>query len=56
MRKVDASPDEHLASFPDGIREQMVELDRLISASFAGRSRTLWESVFWGGTDQHIIG
>ncbi|MEX0756402.1 MAG: DUF1801 domain-containing protein [Acidimicrobiia bacterium] len=56
MKKVSTSPDEHLASFPDGIREQMIELDQLISASFAGRSRTVWEGVFWGGSDQHIIG
>src|SRR5690606_11771355 len=23
---------------------------------FEGRSRTVWDGVFWGGTDQHIIG
>lgn len=56
MRKVETPPDEYLASFPDGIRGQMIELDHLISESFAGRTRTVWEGVFWGGTDQHIIG
>lgn len=56
MKRVGTPPDEHLASFPDGIRDQMIELDRLIAASFAERSRTVWEGVFWGGTDQAIIG
>lgn len=56
MRKVDLSPDEHIASFPDEIRGQYAQLDDLISGIFAGRTRTVWEGVFWGGTDQHIIG
>lgn len=56
MRKVDLSPDEHIASFPEEIGTQYAALDDLISGAFAGRSRTVWEGVFWGGTDQHIIG
>lgn len=56
MRKVDLSPDDHIASFPDEIREQYARLDDLISGIFAGRTRTVWEGVFWGGTEQHIIG
>ncbi|HSJ29215.1 MAG TPA: hypothetical protein VLB67_13485 [Acidimicrobiia bacterium] len=56
MRKVDLSPDDHIAAFPDEIGRTMSELDTLISDIFEGRSRTVWEGVFWGGTDQHIIG
>lgn len=56
MRKVDLSPDEHIASFPEEVRTQYAELDQLISAAFTGRSRTVWAGVFWGGTEQHIIG
>ena len=56
MRKTELDPDDHIASFPSEIGQQYAELDGLISAAFAGRSRTVWEGVFWGGTDQHIIG
>ena len=34
----------------------MQRLDRLLSRIMKGRSRTLWEGVFWGGTAQTIIG
>lgn len=50
------TPDQHIATLPDGIREDVEALDQEISAAMAGRERVLWESVFWGGTEQHIIG
>lgn len=34
----------------------MQRLDDLIVGVFSGQSRTLWEGVFWGGTEQTIIG
>lgn len=34
----------------------MTTLDQLIVNALPGRRRDLWEGVFWGGTDQHIIG
>ena len=56
MQKIATSPDEHLAAF-DGVEgETMAALDAIISRALAGRSRTVWEGTFWGGTEQHIIG
>jgi hypothetical protein len=56
MQKVETSPDDHLAEFPDGVRETMLELDRLITEAMPGRSRDVWSGTFWGGTEQHIVG
>lgn len=56
MQKVDTAPDDHLASFPDDVRETMIELDRLITEAMPNTSRVVWSGTFWGGTEQHIIG
>jgi hypothetical protein len=56
MDKVDTPPDEILASFPDVVRETMVEVDALIRSCLPGRSRSVWEGTFWGGTEQRILG
>jgi Domain of unknown function (DU1801) len=50
------SPDAHIASLPDGVREDIANLDALISEVMAGEERVLWEGKFWGGTQQRIIG
>jgi Domain of unknown function (DU1801) len=50
------SPDEHIASLPDGVREDFATLDGRISDVMAGEERVLWEGKFWGGTQQQIIG
>ncbi len=56
MERSDQSPDDFLASIDDSRREAMVSLDATITAAMPDRSRTLWRGVFWGGTDQSIIG
>lgn len=56
MHKVSENPDAHIKSLPDGIREDVAELDTLIRSKLKGRSRTLWKGVFWGGSQQTIIG
>lgn len=56
MEKSRKSVDRHLADLPEAVRPDLIELDRLISESMPGASRTLWEGRFWGGTDQQIIG
>jgi hypothetical protein len=38
---------------PDG---SMARLDAVITAALPGATRQLWQGVFWGGTDQSIIG
>jgi Domain of unknown function (DU1801) len=55
MEKTHKDPDAHLASLPAGVREDMERLDALITEAMPGRSRTLWEGTFWGGSEQQII-
>jgi hypothetical protein len=56
MRKSNTTPEEYLDSLPEDVRQPMLLLDGLISTSLAGRARDVWEGVFWGGTEQRIIG
>ncbi len=56
MERVDTSPDQMLAELAEDVRDDMEALDRIISEAMPGRTRELWEGVFWGGTEQRIIG
>ena len=56
MDRSTTSADEHIASLPDGVREDIAALDAAISGVMAGEERVLWEGKFWGGTQQRIIG
>jgi hypothetical protein len=48
--------DEYLASLDGPDRVRVRALDAIIGEVFAGVTRELWEGVFWGGTEQQIIG
>ena len=41
------------ANDPDG---SLAILDQVITEALPGAARVLWQGVFWGGTDQSIIG
>lgn len=56
VERTSRSPEEFLAGLPEQARPEMVRLDGLIQQAMPGRSRVLWEGVFWGGTWQQIIG
>lgn len=56
MQKTDRNPDDFLASLPDDVRGDITALDTLISDMLEGQTRVLWEGVFWGGSEQEIIG
>lgn len=57
MEIVDKAPSEFLAAIEDpDTRASMIELDGLIQSCLPGRERKLWEGVFWGGTEQSIVG
>lgn len=56
MQRVERTPDDYLASLTGELAADMRALDRLVTSRLVGRSRSLWEGVFWGGTDQTIIG
>jgi len=56
VEKVDTPPDAFLASLSDDVRPTLTELDAVIRTCLPGRSRTVWEGTFWGGTEQRIVG
>jgi Domain of unknown function (DU1801) len=56
MQRSTTTPDEHIASLPDGTREDVAILDAAIVRAMPGEERVLWEGRFWGGSDQQIIG
>lgn len=48
--------DEFLATLDGPDADSMRALDAIIAEVFAGVTRELWEGIFWGGTEQQIIG
>jgi hypothetical protein len=56
MEKSAASVAEFIESLPEDRRADVALLDRLISERMPEAERVLWEGVFWGGTQQRIIG
>lgn len=56
MEIVDTDPDDHLTSLDDDARAVMSAVDRVLTAAMPTRRRVLWEGVFWGGTEQSVIG
>lgn len=56
MQRSDTPPDDHLASLPDAVRDDMTRLDAAISRVMHGLDRVVWEGKFWGGSEQRIIG
>jgi hypothetical protein len=56
MERTDTDPDQFIDSLPPETGDDMRRLDRVISEVMADETRALWEGVFWGGSDQTIIG
>lgn len=56
MERTGADVDAFIAGLPDARRDDMAALDTLIRTHLGSRERELWEGVFWGGTEQQIIG
>ena len=56
MERTNRSPDAHIASLPDGVRDDIAVLDAQIARIFDGHERVMWEGPMWGGTEQRIIG
>ncbi len=54
VQPVSTPVEEFLASSdPDG---SLTAIDAVIAAALPNGTRVLWQGVFWGGTDQTIIG
>jgi hypothetical protein len=56
MKTTTDNIDEYLARLPESVRSDMTTLDKAITKTMSNTSRTLWRGVFWGGTEQAIIG
>ncbi len=56
MERTGTYVDEFLASLEGERGDAMRALDARIAAAFDGLERVLWEGVFWGGTEQRIVG
>ena len=56
MQPSSTDPTEFLSALEDQRRADLEVLDELLVNAMPGRERTLWEGVFWGGTEQSIIG
>ena len=56
MQKTKTNPNDYIASLTEDKREDINKLDELISKVMAGKSRVMWEGVFWSGSEQKIIG
>ena len=56
MKQVESSPDDYIASQASDIRTVLEEFHTLIRAALPDRDCCMWEGVFWGGSEQRIIG
>ena len=56
MKPVEFSPDNYIASQDPDIRGVLEELHTRIKTALPGRDCCMWEGVFWGGSEQQIIG
>ena len=56
MQITSRNVDTFLTELPEPARADMLALDDLIADIFSNAPRVMWEGVFWGGTEQSIIG
>ena len=56
MERVESSPNDYIASQAPDIRAVLEELHTLIRTALPDRGCCMWEGVFWGGSEQQIIG
>ena len=56
MKRVESSPDDYIASQVPEIRGVLEKLHALIKKALPDQDCCLWEGVFWGGSQQQIIG
>ena len=56
MERVETSPDDYIAIQGSDIRTVLEQLHTLIKTALPDRDCCMWEGVFWGGSEQRIIG
>ena len=56
MERVETSPEDYIASQEPEIEAVLDKLHALIQKALPDTDICLWEGVFWGGSEQRIIG
>ncbi len=56
MERVETLPEEYIESQEQEIKTVLQELHTLIKTALPGEDTCMWEGVFWGGSEQRIIG
>lgn len=56
MERTDRNVDDFIGSLPDDARNDISAIDGVIAEVMSGLPRVLYTGVFWGGSDQEIIG
>ncbi len=56
MKLVDSSPDDYIASQEPDIQEVLNEIHTRIKKALPRQDCCMWEGIFWGGSEQRIIG
>ena len=56
MEQVETLPEEYINSQEQDIKTVLDKLHTLIKTALPGQDICMWEGVFWGGSEQRIIG
>lgn len=56
MEQVETLPEEYINSQEQDIKTVLPELHTLIKTALPGQDICMWAGVFWGGSEQRIIG
>ena len=56
MERVETLPEEYINSQEQDIKTVLQELHTLIKTALPEQDICMWEGVFWGGSEQQIIG
>lgn len=56
MERVDTPPEDYIASQEPEISTVLDKLHTLIKTALPDQDCCMWEGVFWGGSEQRIIG
>ena len=56
VKPVELSPDDYIANQEPDVRMVLEELHTRIKTALPNRDCCMWEGVFWGGSEQQIIG
>lgn len=56
MERLASTPEDYFATLDAAERAGLEKLDEMITAAMPHRRRSVWSGVFWGGTEQTIVG